>query len=136
MSEKKITKITKNEKLSLPCRGRLLKMEDIPDDAFAKGMLGKCFGVMPDQGIIYSPCNGTVEMVADTRHAITLKSDKSNLIMLHIGIDTVLLDGEGFDVKVSAGQRVKTGDVLLNADLSVLKSANLSPVVVVASIED
>ena len=80
-------------------------------------------GVMfePEEGKIYAPCDGTVEFVFPTKHAIGMKSVDGVELLLHIGIDTVKMNGEGFDVKVSDGQSVKAGDLLMEVDLAKVK---------------
>ena len=78
---------------------------EIPDPAFSGGMLGKCMGIIPDNGNVYAPCDGEVYMIAETKHAIGIMSDYGNDVLIHVGIDTISLGGKGFDVLVSENDR-------------------------------
>lgn len=116
--------------LAAPADGKLVPMEDIPDAAFSSGTLGQCVGILPENGSIYSPCDGVVSGVAETGHAITLVASDGRKILVHVGIDTVTLGGRGFTVIAKEGYSVKTGDLLLEADLDVIREAGLSPMVI------
>ena len=120
------------EEFCSPADGILLPMEEIPDEAFAGGMLGRCVGVIPENGNIYAPCNGTVTMVAETRHAIGIRSEAGRSVLIHVGINTVTLQGEGFTCHVREGDSVKTGDPLMTADLEIIQRAGLDPTVILA----
>lgn len=123
---------TKHEtELVAPADGGLIAMENIPDPAFSSGSLGKCIGVMPENGLIYSPCGGTVTSVAETKHAFTVETENGESILVHVGIDTVKLNGKGFEMKAAAGDTVSAGQLVMQADLDVIRDAGLSPVVIV-----
>lgn len=118
------------EFLCAPADGEVIEMSQIPDSVFASGMLGKCMGVIPSTGDIYAPCDGKVYMVAQTKHAIGILSDYGNDVLIHVGIDTVSLKGEGFTVLVSENDRVTKGMPIMKVDLDVIKKANLSDMVI------
>ena len=118
--------------LAAPADGMLVPMKDIPDPAFSSGILGECAGIEPENGKVYAPCDGTVSSVAETKHAVTLLMADGRKILIHAGIDTVQLRGEGFTVFVREGDAVAAGDLLLEADLEKIREAGLSPMVITA----
>lgn len=116
-----------------PFAGWLTPLEDTPDAAFAQGMVGPGGAIDPIEGEVRAPFPGVVVAVAATRHAVTLKSDEGVELLIHLGIDTVALKGEGFTAHVTAGDRVQTGDLLLTVDLDgVAETARdlISPLIV------
>lgn len=112
--------------LSAPADGVLVPLGDLPDPAFAQGMLGDGVAVEPANGSFVSPCNGIVVGVSDTLHAYNLLSDDGLELLLHIGIDTVELKGKGFTPKVKEGDHVRIGDPLAEVDLTVLREGGYS----------
>ncbi len=116
-----------------PMQGRVIPLSDINDGVFSAQMLGKGAAIEPENGKIYAPFNGKVQMVYDTKHALGLISDDGIELLIHIGLETVNLKGEPFKMKVSSGQRIKTGDLLGEADLQAIKNAGcktVTPVIV------
>ncbi len=109
-----------------PVSGRLLPLADLPDPAFAEGMLGDGVAIEPAEGRFYSPCSGKIVGVADTLHAYNILADDGLELLLHIGIDTVELQGKGFAPKVKEGDRVKAGDLLAEVDLALLRESGYS----------
>lgn len=103
------------------CKGKVDLITNTPDESFAQKMMGDGVMFEPEEGKIYAPCDGTVEFVFPTKHAIGMKSVDGVELLLHIGIDTVKMNGEGFDVRVSDGQSVKAGDLLMQVDLAKVK---------------
>jgi len=118
-----------------PLSGPVLPLEDVPDPVFAQRMAGDGLGIDPLDHRVLSPCNGKVTQVHRKRHAVTLATDEGVEILIHIGIETVSLDGEGFQVRVSDGQRVSKGDLLIefDADLIARKAKSLITVILVAN---
>ena len=106
----------------MPLQGRVLAAEDIPDPAFAASALGASFAIDPTggDGIVRAPANGSVATIFPTRHAIGLETDNGLEILIHIGIDTVKLNGEGFTVLVQEGERVVAGQELVKVDLAAI----------------
>lgn len=106
-----------------PQSGNVIKLEEIPDPVFSSGALGQGCGIEPDQNIVYSPLNGTIATVAETKHAIGLTGDNGLEMLIHVGIDTVNMNGKGFKPLVTEGQKVKAGDALLEFDKEEIKKA-------------
>ena len=107
------------------CDGEVIPTEKIPDDVFSRGILGRGYGIKPENGKIVSPVDGIVEVVTDTSHAYTVKNSDGLQILIHIGVDTVSLEGKGFNPCVREGQRVKTGDTLCICDLEKIKQRGI-----------
>lgn len=105
-----------------PVTGLAGKLETVPDEAFAEKMMGDGAAVTPEESVIYAPEDGVVSFVFDTKHAIGFLTDTGISVLLHIGIDTVKLNGEGFEVLVEGGQKVKKGDPMLKLDMDYIKS--------------
>ena len=124
------------EIMCAPADGELVEMSMIPDTAFSTGIMGKCMGIIPRNGNIYSPCDGKVYMVAETKHAIGITSDYGNDVLVHVGIDTVTLGGRGFEVFVSEGECVTKGMLIMKVDLEVIRNADLSDMVITVGLED
>ncbi|MBV8525713.1 MAG: HPr family phosphocarrier protein, partial [Acetobacteraceae bacterium] len=118
-----------------PLSGPVVSLEEVPDPVFAQRMAGDGLAVDPLDRRVLSPCNGKVTQVHRKRHAVTLATEEGVEILIHIGIETVSLDGEGFQVRVSDGQRVSKGDLLIefDADLIARKAKSLITVVLVAN---
>ena len=107
----------------------LSKWHWVPDPVFADKVLGDGFAVIPADGRIYAPADGEVAMVFDTLHAVTLTSTQGAEILIHIGLDTVTLKGEPFKAHVAAGDKVKKGDLLIEADLDKIEKAGLNTII-------
>ena len=124
-------KTTVPRALCAPCTGRAVPMSGIPDEAFSGGMLGVGFGIEPSEGHFCAPIDGRVESVAEAKHAYTLVSDDGLDVLIHIGVDTVQLNGEGFFPRVQKGQYVKAGDVIADADMGLIVQKGFPTVVAV-----
>lgn len=109
-----------------PLEGKCIPMEKIPDAAFAEGILGQGCGIEPDGEAVYAPFDGTITLVADTRHSVAITSRDGMELLIHVGIDTVDMDGKGFQVFVEAGQRVVMGDKLLTFSRKAIEQAGHS----------
>ena len=114
------------EKFQAPITGITKKLSDIEDKGFASGAMGEGFAIEMQDGKVVAPFSGEVMVCFPTGHAYGLKSNDGKEILIHIGMDTVELDGKGFDVKVQAGQKIKQGDVLVNVDIDYVKSQGKS----------
>lgn len=108
-----------------PVEGHVIDLNDVNDEMFSGEVLGKGIAVMPQDGKIYAPADGVISATFETKHAIGLTTDKGVEILIHIGIDTVKLDGRPFVQYVTKGQTVKQGDLLLEVDLTQIKEAGL-----------
>ncbi len=111
----------KNQEIATPITGRVIPLSEVPDAVFSSEMLGKGFGVEPEEGKAYAPVNGEVTTVFDTLHAIGLLGEDGVELLIHIGMDTVKLNGKGFDVKVKTGDHVKAGDLLVEFDMDLIQ---------------
>ena len=113
-----------------PVTGKLQKLEDVKDDVFSKKMLGDGFAIDPSNGKIVAPVDGTIDSVMDTKHAITLKTNKGHLdVLMHLGLDTVELKGKPFIINVKPGDKVKAGTQIGSMDIKAIKEAGKEPVV-------
>ena len=106
---------------SLPISGEIASLKGLPDPVFAKGMMGAGFVIHADSSTLCSPINGVVSAVFPGGHAIGLTSEDNVEVLIHIGIDSVNLKGEGFQPHVKEGDRVKIGDRLIDVDFALLK---------------
>lgn len=107
--------------ISSPFGGVAKSLSEAPDEAFAEGMMGDGAIVIPEESLVRAPEDGTVDFVFDTKHAVGFVTDEGIELLIHVGIDTVKLNGNGFSVLVENGQKVKKGEPLLEIDLSYLK---------------
>ena len=130
--KKKDGKVVKTVKISSPISGTAAALSTAPDEGFAEGMMGDGAVVTPKEALVVAPENGSVDFIFDTKHAIGFKTDTGISLLIHIGIDTVALEGKGFEVLVTQGQKVKKGDAMLKLDLNYLQEhapSLVSPVV-------
>ena len=104
-----------------PLNGQVVALSDVPDETFSAGVLGQGVAILPSEGKLYSPVDGTVTQVFDTNHAICLATDSGAEILIHIGLETVTLKGKHFTPKVKDGDTVKKGDLLIEFDLDEIK---------------
>ena len=108
-----------------PLAGEAVAISEVPDPTFSSGAMGNGIAIKPTDGKVCAPVNGTVDMMFDTGHAVTLVSDNGIEILIHVGLETVGLEGKPFQVKVQNGQKVKKGDILMIADLAAIEAAGL-----------
>lgn len=113
--------------LCVPVKGEVLPVERSADEMFASKMLGDGVAINPADGLVCAPCSGVVSLVFPTRHAVGVTSDTGVEILIHIGINTVSLEGQGFEAFVAQGDRVECGDKLICADLNLIREKGLSP---------
>ena len=128
----------KEEELVAPINGQVVPLSDVKDEVFSSGSMGKGIAIEPQEGKVCSPLDGEVVMVFPTGHAIGLKSTNGAEVMIHIGMDTVELEGKGFTTLVKKGQAVKKGDPLIKFDMEAIKKAGFkltTPIVVTNSNE-
>ena len=111
------------EELRSPVNGKVIPLTEVTDETFASEMLGTTVAVEPEDGRIVAPCDGEVLNVFDTGHAVCLTTQSGGELLIHVGVDTVKLEGKGFTKKVSDGAKVHTGDVLIEADLDTIRNA-------------
>ena len=122
----------------VPIQGEVIPMDQIPDETFAAGVLGQGCGIVPEQGIVVAPFDGEVTTLAESKHAIGLASKDGVELLIHVGMDTVSLNGEGFTPMCAEGDQVKAGQPLLKFDIDFIKSKNLptTTAVIVTNADD
>ncbi|MGT2843664.1 beta-glucoside-specific PTS transporter subunit IIABC [Streptococcus hongkongensis] len=113
------------EIIASPLTGTIVPLNEVPDEVFASGAMGKGIAINPKDGVVYAPTNGTVTLVFATKHAIGFQSDNGAEILIHVGMDTVSLDGIGFTAFVKQGDKVVAGQKLLEFDIDTIKKAGL-----------
>ncbi|MDO5127786.1 MAG: glucose PTS transporter subunit IIA [Eubacteriales bacterium] len=114
-------------------KGTVIPLEEVSDEAFSSGMLGEGAAIEPSEGRLYAPCDGRIDTVFDTGHAITMISEEGCELLLHIGIDTVKLEGKYYETHVAGGQEIHRGDLLITFDMEKIKAAGYkttTPVIV------
>lgn len=123
--------MTDGNKIVAPVSGKVIPLEEVADPTFAGKVLGDGFAIVPEDSMIKSPVNGTVELMYETGHAVGLSTDDGKEILIHIGIDTVAMNGEGFHIIAKTGQNVKCGDPLVEVDFEKIRKAGKSNSVIV-----
>ena len=116
--------------LAADAKGTVVAMENIPDEVFAQGILGKCCGIDPTEGKIYAPADGEITQAPDSGHALGIMTTAGVEVLIHVGVDTVEMKGDGFSPKVKEGDKVKKGDLLLEMDLDKIAAAAHPAVVI------
>ena len=119
---------TNDDVICAPCKGEVVALSDVKDEVFSSGAMGKGVAINPSEGKIYSPCDGTISVFFPTGHAIGLQATNGAEVLIHVGMDTVNLNGKGFTPKAKAGDTVKKGQLLLEVDLDEIKNAKLSAI--------
>lgn len=135
-SSKKEEKVKSNDKLVVlaPLDGKILELKDVPDQTFAEGLLGIGLGIEPVQsGVVKAPISGEIVQFFETKHAFVIHGENDIEILVHFGLNTVKLNGEGFTALKKEGEKVKAGDPILEFDYDFLKSnadSIVTPIVV------
>ncbi|WP_033493999.1 glucose PTS transporter subunit IIA [Bifidobacterium biavatii] len=117
---------TATDTVNAPVAGHVISLDDTGDPVFASRALGEGVGIQPTDSTVVAPISGVLQTVAETGHAFGIKSDDGVEVLVHVGIDTVKMNGEGFSVAVAAGQRVNAGDTLVTVDFDKVKAAGYS----------
>ena len=126
-------KVVEREILDSPLTGTMVALEDVPDEAFSSGVMGKGVAINPTEGRVVAPADCTIATMFPTGHAMGLITEKGAELLIHVGMDTVKLEGKYFTVKVKQGEHVKKGQVLVEFDIEKIKAAGYSvitPVIV------
>ena len=123
-----MTTTTRSIVVTAPFSGTLVPLSEVPDETFASGVLGEGIAIEPSDGLFCSPVDGTVETIAETKHAIGFAADNGLEILVHVGLETVSLNGEGFEILVKEGDRVKVGQPVAKADLALIRERGLKTI--------
>lgn len=115
--------------------GEIMSIEEVPDDLFSQRMIGDGFAMMPSSEVVYAPISGKLIEVADAKHAYYIENEEGIKVLIHIGIDTLLLNGEGFHTFVKKGMRVEKGQQLATFDRQLLEDKGFHPVIPVIVLE-
>lgn len=126
LEENKMISDNKETIIYAPVSGKVICREDIPDETFASGIMGEGVGIKPEEEIIVAPFDGEITSVVDTGHAVGLTSSDGVELLIHVGVDTVKMQGDGFQAFVTEGQKVKTGEKLLKFDRDKIRKAGYS----------
>lgn len=116
----------KSVKILVPVTGEVKNLKECPDAVFAEGMVGKGIMIEPEEGKVYAPCDGEIATIFDTLHAIGIRAENGAEVLIHLGLDTVSLNGQGFKAHVKTGDLIKAGQLLLEFDMEFIKSKGLS----------
>lgn len=125
-----------DEQISAPVSGLVIPLTAVDDKVFSSGIVGQGFAIMPDEGRVYSPVDGNIASTFASGHAIGISSDRGAEVLIHVGINTVQLEGQHFQMQVKEGDIVKKGQLLLTFDLDEIKKAGydtVTPVIVTNS---
>ena len=123
-----MTTITHSAVVTAPFSGKLVPLSSVPDETFASGVLGEGIAIEPSDGLFCSPVSATVESIAETRHAIGFAGDNGLEILVHVGLETVGLKGEGFEILVKEGDTVKEGQPVAKVDLDLIRARGLNTI--------
>ena len=136
MEEKSST--VKKETLVSPLAGKVIPLSEVTDAAFSSGVLGKGVAILPDKGEVKAPADGIIKAIFPTKHAIGMVTENGVELLIHIGMNTVQLEGEGFTSRISEGMKVKKGDVLVTFDkhLNEGKGYSLATPVLITNADD
>lgn len=125
--------VKKEETIVAPLTGKIVGIEEVPDPTFAQKMMGDGIAIEPTEGVVVSPVDGEIVQFFHTKHAIGIQSEAGAEILIHVGLETVSMNGEGFEGHVNVGDKVKAGDKLLSFDLGLIKekaASTVTPIVI------
>ncbi|MFF3021896.1 PTS glucose transporter subunit IIA [Gottfriedia sp. NPDC057948] len=123
---------TKDVVIKAPLTGEIHPLSEVPDPVFAEKMMGDGFAITPSEGVVVAPFDGEIVQVFHTKHAIGIRSNEGVEILIHVGLETVKLNGEGFDAHITEGQKVNAGDHLLTFNIDYIKEnakSTITPVI-------
>lgn len=120
---KRIEVETEKNVLYLPIEGEVIPLSEIGDGVFSEGILGVGCGIKPKEETVYAPVNGEITTIAETKHAVGIMSEDGAEILIHVGMDTVDMNGSGFTVLVTEGKKVKCGEPLIKFSMDKIKAA-------------
>ncbi|PEP95232.1 PTS glucose transporter subunit IIA [Bacillus wiedmannii] len=124
---------TNEETIVAPLTGAVKNIEEVPDPVFAGRMMGEGVAIDPTEGLVVSPVDGEIVQLFHTKHAVGIKAKNGTEILIHVGLETVKMEGKGFEAHVSEGQAVKAGDKLISFDLELIREkakSTITPIVI------
>lgn len=139
MFKKLFKKQAVSEEIVSPASGKSMKIEDVPDPIFSQKMMGEGIAVLPSDGKIVAPVSGEIIQLAETKHAFGIKTDLGAEILVHIGLETVALKGQGFNPVVKVGDHVSKGQLIIEVDLDFIRehaASTIIPMVITNSSEN
>ena len=122
--------------LLAPADGQIIAQKHISDKTFREGYLGSCFGIVPSEGVVYAPCSGTVALETESHYAFVIEDPQGQRVMIHVGIGTVNMNGEGFEPLVDQGDSVEAGERLLNFDRALVRARGYEDTIITALMEN
>lgn len=126
----------KQELIFSPCSGEIIPIENLDDDVFSQKLMGDGIAILPSDNKIVSPIDGEVVQIFETKHAILLKSNKNTFILIHVGIDTVELEGKPFNIKIECSSKVSKGEYLMEVNFDMIREAKLNTSIIVLLMDE
>ncbi|WP_078381105.1 PTS sugar transporter subunit IIA [Sutcliffiella halmapala] len=123
----------KEESILAPISGKVTELEAVPDPTFSQKMMGDGLAIIPTEGVVVSPVDGEIVQFFHTKHAIGIRSKTGAEILIHVGLETVAMNGEGFEGHVKEGDKVKAGDKLISFDINLINekaSSTITPIII------
>ena len=136
ISHQHVLSYNPKDKIYAPVSGKIIPLEEVEDAVFSQKIMGDGVGIEPVEGYLYAPVDGKISVVFPTGHVIGIESEDGAGIIMHVGIDTVELKGNGFEVFVEQGRKVKAGELLMKFDLSLIREKYKATVMVVVENSD
>ncbi|HLS36489.1 MAG TPA: PTS glucose transporter subunit IIA [Bacillota bacterium] len=130
------TEKSKELQIVAPLNGQIVPLQDVPDPVFGQKMMGEGIAIIPKDGKVVSPVHGKIIQIPNSKHAVGIEAEDGSEILIHVGLETVALKGEGFEGKVSAGDDISVGDPLIEFDLEYIKEHadhSITPIVITNS---
>lgn len=121
--EKQVVEVKERGYIYSPLEGNVIPLESVEDEVFSSGMMGKGCAIIPTDGNLYAPFDGEILLVASTKHSIALQSEDGIEFLIHVGMDTVNMEGKGFIPKVKVGDKVKCGQLMMTFSIPEIKAA-------------
>lgn len=138
MLKKLFKKNKRKMEIYAPINGQIVSIEDVPDPVFSEKMMGEGIAIIPNEGKVHAPVDGEIVQIPQTKHAVGIRAKDDSEILIHIGLETVSLDGEGFSVSVNVGDTVSVGEPLVQFDLDYVREHAkdiITPIVITNSAE-
>lgn len=138
VNEEVMEEAKENETILAPLNGKAIPLKEVPDQTFSQELMGKGIAIAPSDGVLVSPVDGTITLLFETKHAIGIKADSGVELLIHIGIDTVKMNGEGFKSFIKEGERVTAGQKIIEFDLDLVKEKSPSSLtmILVTNVDD